>query len=657
MTLAFRAFATMLAAAATMPLGAQTITNLGTLGGFGSFAADVNADGTVVVGHSYLSGGNSANFRRAFRWTPSGGMVNLGLAGSSTDSFAIAVSADGTVVAGNASDNGDAAWRWTQSGGFQAISVSGFADCVAGGMTPDGALVAGTRTNYFSLAEGVWWWTTSSAAFVASPYIGTRVDGVSNDGSTIAISLAGALLAPDLATYWRQSTGVVALPTPAPYSDAGLVDVNYNGTIFAGWVSGIGQLRAARWTDSGPQVFDPLTGFVSGRALDMHEYGDVIVGESNAGFNTDSGWIWIETFGLMRLSTYLANEGVDLTGWTLDYPTAISSDGTAIVGYGLYNGQQRAFAVRNLRPVCGPYIAEPPSSIEGCVGEYATLIITAYGPTFHSPVFVWYKWAGFAGWQPVYDGPTGSGMVISGATSAFLGFNNAQTDADGFYVCQVIAGCSTLTTSPVEVRIVEGSAVFADDAIPPIACSHGTVTMNAYPGPVQYGPFAVKWQRETAPASNVWVDLANGSTTGWDGNTAGIGGIVSGATTTSLTITADTANGRQLSTAHQRGYRCVATNACGSASYAKYLNVILVGDANCDDSINSFDIDLFVEWVFNSNFIIAPASYVSLGGTQDCWDQRGCWADLNHDSVANNFDIDGFVACIVSTPPAGRPCP
>lgn len=657
MTCRIRIFAAAILTAAPLPLIAQTITNLGTLGGFGSFAADVNADGSVVVGHSYLSGGNSANYRRAFRWTPTGGMVNLGLAGSSTDSFAIAVSADGSVVAGNASDNGNAAWRWTQSGGFQGISVSGYTDCVAGGMTPDGAKLAGTRTNIFTLAEGVWQWTQSSAGFVASPYIGTRVDGISSDGATIAVSLAGAFLAPDLASYWTQASGLVALPTPSPHTDAGLADVNYNGTIFAGWASGAGSTRAVRWTDTGPQVFEPLTGYSHGRALAMHEYGDVIVGESTVGFGTDSAWIWIEIFGLMRLSDYLTSEGVDLTGWALDYAVAISDDGTAIVGHGLYNGQQRAFVVRNLRPVCGPFIAEPPSNLEACVGETRALIITAYGPTFHMPVFVWYKWAGFAGWQPVWNGPTGSGMVISGAHGPFLTFNNAQTDADGYYVCQVIGGCSSLTTSPVQVRIVEGAAAFADDGIPPIACSHGSVTMNAYPGPAQFGPFSIQWQRETAPASNVWVNLANGSTTSWDGNLAGIGGIVSGANTTALTITADMGNGRQLAAVHQRGYRCVASNACGSTAYAKYLDVALVGDANCDDSVNSFDIDLFVEWVFNSSSIPAPASYVALGGTQACWDRRGCWGDLNHDSFANNFDIDGFVACIVSAPPVGHPCP
>ena len=76
--------------------------DLGTLGGVGSSAYDVSADGSVVVGDSQDASGQS----RAFRWTASGGMQNLStIYSGSIDSgsyfvFANAISADGLHVVG-----------------------------------------------------------------------------------------------------------------------------------------------------------------------------------------------------------------------------------------------------------------------------------------------------------------------------------------------------------------------------------------------------------------------------------------------------------------------------------------------------------------------------------------------------------------------------
>jgi probable HAF family extracellular repeat protein len=53
--------------------------DLGTLGGDWSYAYGVSADGAVVVG----SARNAAGQYRAFRWTASGGMQDLGTLGGS----------------------------------------------------------------------------------------------------------------------------------------------------------------------------------------------------------------------------------------------------------------------------------------------------------------------------------------------------------------------------------------------------------------------------------------------------------------------------------------------------------------------------------------------------------------------------------------------
>lgn len=93
------------------------------------------------------------------------------------------------------------------------------------------------------------------------------------------------------------------------------------------------------------------------------------------------------------------------------------------------------------------------------------------------------------------------------------------------------------------------------------ACPSGRIEANARG--VGDAPLAVRWERETSPG--VFVALENGPTDSWDGGAAGVGGIVSGATTPTLVITADSANGRYLSSVHAIAYRCVFTNGCGSA--------------------------------------------------------------------------------------------
>ena len=85
--------------------------------GRGSMAWDVAANAEVVVGWSYVSGG-----QEAFRWTEQTGMVGLGdLPGGGHSGQASAVSGDGSVVVGWSSGDPGGAFVWDSEHGMRLL--------------------------------------------------------------------------------------------------------------------------------------------------------------------------------------------------------------------------------------------------------------------------------------------------------------------------------------------------------------------------------------------------------------------------------------------------------------------------------------------------------------------------------------------------------
>jgi probable HAF family extracellular repeat protein len=132
--------------------------DLGTLGGWGSGAWGVSADGSVVVGVAENASGRD----RAFRWTVEGGMQDLGTLGGN-NSWAEGVSADGSVVVGwaeNASGR-DRAFRWTAEGGMQDLgTLPGGGGSYASGVSADGSVVVGWAWDA-SYQERAFRWTAA----------------------------------------------------------------------------------------------------------------------------------------------------------------------------------------------------------------------------------------------------------------------------------------------------------------------------------------------------------------------------------------------------------------------------------------------------------------------------------------------------------------
>jgi probable HAF family extracellular repeat protein len=165
---------------------------LGDLAGgtFQSFALGVSADGSVVVGWS-----SSANGSEAFRWTPDGGMVGLGdLPGGGFASYAQNVSANGRVIVGrSASFNGDSeAFRW-ENGIWQPLGSLGYLPffSFAYAVSADGSVVVGwARAAGGTGTVEAFRWRASTGTMVG---LG-ELEGGSYDSRAYAVSADGRLV-------------------------------------------------------------------------------------------------------------------------------------------------------------------------------------------------------------------------------------------------------------------------------------------------------------------------------------------------------------------------------------------------------------------------------------------------------------------------------
>ena len=346
-----------------------------------SFAQAVSADGTTVVGDS----DNASGVREAFRWRSSVGVLEAlgdldGGAVGGSGSLALGVSADGTVVVGQApggtsTADGRGAFEWREGTGMMTeLAGPGptYEDGLAVGISHDGATMSGRFKNVDVPADPRLLgrtWTATTPGGVSLPGIvlpGSLVwnagDEVSGDGSIVVGWGTTAWSMYTRACFWARdmSGGFTDEPQPLPellptgdgvdYSVS--VDVNVDGSIIVGesmsphvavFANNVGE--AAVWKNADP-LGDPSGFTVEGlgdlpggefhsESTAVCEDGTLIVGRGR----TASGWettIWDPINGMRDLRTVLIEEyGLEseLMGWTLTRATDISANGRVIVGY------------------------------------------------------------------------------------------------------------------------------------------------------------------------------------------------------------------------------------------------------------------------------------------------------------------------------------
>jgi probable HAF family extracellular repeat protein len=321
-------------------------------GTIASYATDVSADGSVVVGK-----GNDSTIGEGFRWTASTGMIGLGNIPNpvSPISKATSISANGQIVAGVGSEAQQSrAVQWTAATGMVDLGspnplLSSRAEAVSGdgntfvGATGTGGVDAGVALR----------WRPGEGYVPLNPLPpgGNSIAyDVSYDGSVI-VGFASAIYAQVIVTtvpvMWTDpQTPILLGDLPGGGIRGSALGVSSNGLVAVGYSDSEEGFQAFRWTAQTGMVGLgdlPGTSFNS-LAVDASADGSLIVGRA-FGNNGPEAFLWDAIHGMRSLKTVLQTDyGLNLTGWNLNMQIlAISDDGETIVGGGTFQGQMQAF--------------------------------------------------------------------------------------------------------------------------------------------------------------------------------------------------------------------------------------------------------------------------------------------------------------------------
>jgi probable HAF family extracellular repeat protein len=110
-----------------------------------AFGLSGTAQAPVAVGAAIKGSNAFGPASHAFRWTPAGGLEDLGVT-TGSESFATAISANGSVIVGEARDASGfwRAFRWTASTGMQDIGTLGGPESAAFAVNKDGTVIVGS---------------------------------------------------------------------------------------------------------------------------------------------------------------------------------------------------------------------------------------------------------------------------------------------------------------------------------------------------------------------------------------------------------------------------------------------------------------------------------------------------------------------------------
>ncbi len=179
--------------------------------GAGVWAAGISGDGSTIAGT--VQGVAAGDLAEAFRWTPSGGVHNLGTLYddlSWNQSRATGISHDGTTIVGDSQGNDGTnfyadGYRWTEDDGMTGLGGAFSANAVS----RDGQVVVGTVSGPNGFEAFRW---TAADGFELLGTLDTNQTsqalGVSGDGSRVVGFVEDQSTDLRTAFVWEEATGM-----------------------------------------------------------------------------------------------------------------------------------------------------------------------------------------------------------------------------------------------------------------------------------------------------------------------------------------------------------------------------------------------------------------------------------------------------------------
>jgi probable HAF family extracellular repeat protein len=335
-------------------------------GAFQSTVSDVSSNGSVVVGT-----GTDATGARAFRWTPTEGMMALDGVGGT----ALGVSPNGSWITGSVQKPADyplysaALWQGgvlsTVSNGVlrsacNAQAFPGVEWLESGNAVTDSGKVVGAALDCGTGKHLGYLWIGAPSSVVRSPSVLNSVatDGLASVGITAIPKMYsyGVLYGsnPGAAGVKLTHPDLLLCPGLNPICQTAPVDLSFDGQTIVGSITipPNAELRAAaRWTADGRGYALPNYPAEASRCQALGVNGSatadntVIVGSCTTS-TEERAVIWSNGTAT-SVEAALAREGVTIpAGWKLLSAKAASSDGRVIVGNGLNpSGKSEAWRV------------------------------------------------------------------------------------------------------------------------------------------------------------------------------------------------------------------------------------------------------------------------------------------------------------------------
>jgi uncharacterized membrane protein len=413
-------------------LNSQSITWIGPFDEYAFTVSDVSDDGKKVVGTT------SAKFytlavNMASRWTASAGIKELGTLPDRNNSVTKAGSSDGNVVVGfsyyfDGSQGQDyAAFRWTSSGGMQAI-VPDAASSQAYGVSGDGSVVVGAFYNPYG--PHPFRWTANGGLEDLTPILGIGVaTGVSDDGSVVVGYVVDTLST--ITRPFRLRGNSLEIDSSSGFHTSKAWGISGDGNTVFGTMAPLGPgYYIFRWDSLLQNLGWVNDGFASRANYD----GSIIVGRGyiTPPFTSEDAWRWTSSNDFQDLNVVYSN--LLPNNFELLTASSISNDGRYIVGNAGdgVNPEGRAYLLDTQSNL---HITEPTSLSKFIAGETALI-----------------KWTG---------GESGQTLQIEysnddGANWFFIDYAQAQ---NGQYVWEVPSSILT-TKAKIKITDVDNTPTF-----------------------------------------------------------------------------------------------------------------------------------------------------------------------------------------------------